>query len=283
MRRLAALLFLFAVSPLALPQMRAPIEDRIAQLPPEERAVQRYRWWLSGQELEVRNLADAERYGRYRVWLREGGFSEPDIEGQIAAVAKAAAQPEVERWNRMFTDAHPTFNTNPNSYLVEVLTAETAKGRKPGRALDVAMGQGRNSIWLAQQGWDVTGFDPADKAVEVANQTAAGLGLKIHTEIATMEEFDFGENRWDLILLSYAGCTEIAQQVEKALKPGGILIVEAFHTDALKSFHIGGSLCGPGQLPHAFQNLRVLRYEEPIARPDFAPGPARVVRFSAVK
>jgi hypothetical protein len=42
-------------------------------------------------------------------------------------------------------------------------------------------------------------------------------------------------------------------------------------------------LCGPGQIPGAYKSLRVLRYEEPIAQPDFAPGPARVVRFSAVK
>ena len=45
----------------------------------------------------------------------------------------------------------------------------------------------------------------------------------------------------------------------------------------------GGSLCKPGELPNAFQGLRVLRYEEPVAKPDFAPRPARVVRFAAEK
>ena len=84
-------------------------------------------------------------------------------------------------------------------------------------------------------------------------------------------------------MLSYAGCSQLTKQVEKALKLGGILVEEAFHTDALKTMKIGGSLCGPGELPHAFQGLRVLRYEEPIAKPDFAPKPARVVRFAAEK
>jgi hypothetical protein len=107
--------------------------------------------------------------------------------------------------------------------------------------------------------------------------------VSIHTEITTMEQFDFGENRWDLIVLSYAGCSQISRQVEKALKPGGILVQEAFHTDALKTMKIGGSLCKPGELPNAFQGLRVLRYEEPVAKPDFAPRPARVVRFAAEK
>lgn len=259
MRRLTALAFLCFICMPAVPQTRAPIEDRIAQLPPEERAIQRYRWWLSGQTLEIRNLQDAERFKRYRAWLHEGGFGQSDIESQMASVARAAALPNVDRWNKMFTDPNPTFNTSPNAWLVEVLTAEKAKGRVPGKALDIAMSQGRNSIWLAQQGWDVTGFDPADKAVAVANQNASRLGLKIHTQITTMEEFDFGENRWDLILLSYAGCSEVAPQIEKALKPGGILIEEAFHTDALKSFRIGGSLYGPGQIPGAYKSLRVLR------------------------
>lgn len=54
-------------------------------------------------------------------------------------------------------------------------------------------------------------------------------------------------------------------------------------TDALRTMKIGGSLCGPGELPHAFQGLRVIRYEEPVAKPDFAPRPVRVVRFAAEK
>jgi SAM-dependent methyltransferase len=145
------------------------------------------------------------------------------------------------------------------------------------------MGQGRNAIWLAQQGWDTTGFDPADEAVAAARTTADRLGLTVHTEITTMEAFEFGENRWDLIVLSYAGCSQLARQVETSLKPGGIVVVEAFHADALKTLKIGGSLCGPGELPHAFQGLRALRYEEPVAQPDFAPRPVRVVRYAAEK
>jgi len=98
-----------------------------------------------------------------------------------------------------------------------------------------------------------------------------------------VEEFDFGENRWDLILLSYAGGGQLVQQIQRALAPGGILVLEAFHDDALKTYHIGGSLFRTGEVPHLFQGLRTIRYEEPIAPPDFAPGPVRVVRFCAQK
>src|SRR5436190_2204114 len=87
----------------------------------------------------------------------------------------------------------------------------------------------RFRAWLAQQGWEVTGFDPAERAVAVARANAAKLGVKLSTEIKSYEEFDFGENRWDLILLSYVGGREMNAQVTRSLKPGGIVILEAFH------------------------------------------------------
>jgi 2-polyprenyl-3-methyl-5-hydroxy-6-metoxy-1,4-benzoquinol methylase len=92
---------------------------------------------------------------------------------------------------------------------------EMAKDRKAGTALDVGMGQGRNAIWLAQQGWDVTGFDPAEKAVALAQETAKMLGVRLETEIKGMEDFDFGERRWDLILFSYVGAREMPATVQR--------------------------------------------------------------------
>lgn len=250
----------------------------------EEQAFERFRVWISGQSIEVRGSAgistqrDSELLRKYREFLKEARFSDAEIEAQIDVILKQSDRLEAERWNRYFTAEHPAFNTKPNAFLVEMV-----KGRTPGRALDVAMGQGRNAIWLAQQGWDVTGFDPADKAVAIANENAAQLQLKLHTEITTSEAFDFGENRWDLILLSYAGGGQLVDRIERALKPGGIVIVEAFHEDALKTLRIGGSLFRTGELPHIFQGLRSLYYEEPIAMPDFASRPVRIVRFCAQK
>jgi methylase of polypeptide subunit release factors len=49
---------------------------------------------------------------------------------------------------------------------------------------------------LARQGWTVTGFDPADRAVALARENAAKLGVKLTTSVQGSEEFDFGENRW---------------------------------------------------------------------------------------
>jgi 2-polyprenyl-3-methyl-5-hydroxy-6-metoxy-1,4-benzoquinol methylase len=62
----------------------------------------------------------------------------------------------------------------PNALLLSAI-----QGRKAGRTLDFGMGQGRNAVCLAQQGWDVTGFDPAEEAVRIANKNAASVGVKI--------------------------------------------------------------------------------------------------------
>jgi SAM-dependent methyltransferase len=142
------------------------------------------------------------------------------------------------------------------------------------------MGQGRNSIWLAQQGWDVTGFDPAEKAVALAQENARKLGVRLKTEIKGMETFDFGDRRWDLILLSYVGGRQMTEVVQRALKPGGVLVIEAFHRDATKDGPIGGAVVfDTGELPALFPQLRVVRYEEPIANADFGQGKARLVRY----
>ena len=62
------------------------------------------------------------------------------------------------------------YNPAPNAFLVEV-----ARDLKPGRALDVGMGQGRNAIYLAQQGWNVTGVDISDEGIRQAKEQARKL------------------------------------------------------------------------------------------------------------
>ena len=100
------------------------------------------------------------------------------------------------RWNIVLT-SNKQFNTEPNRFLVRML-----ERLEPGKALDVGMGQGRNAIYLAQQGWDVTGFDPAVFALQAADQRASELGVKLNIVVAGEEDFNWGEEQWDLILFS---------------------------------------------------------------------------------
>ena len=67
------------------------------------------------------------------------------------------------------------------------------------------MGQGRNSLFLARLGWDVTGVDISDKAIDLAHKEATGLGLKINCVVADIAAFDVGKAKWDLIVGVYMG------------------------------------------------------------------------------
>lgn len=235
-----------------------------------------YIQWLSSLPPDQRGPDMAPKY---RAALVAKGLPPAEIEKRLDIVDREGQRMEVARWNAFFTADTPRFNLAPNAFLIQI-----AERRTPGTALDAAMGQGRNAIWLARQGWQVTGFDPADQALDVAQRAAAALGLKLQTVNARFETFDFGENKWDLILLSYAGCTGgVVEKVEKGLKPGGIVVIEAFHEDAAKKFRIGGSICATGEPPHAFQGLRTIHYEEPIAMPDFGAAPMRLVRYAGEK
>jgi SAM-dependent methyltransferase len=189
---------------------------------------------------------------------------------------RAAA--EIERWNRILTAPNPTFNTAPHAFLVQM-----TRTLKPGRALDAGMGQGRNTIYLAQHGWE-RGFDPADRAVAAAKDQAEKLGVKITAHIDTMDSFDWGQNQWDLIVLSYVGARGLAGEVSRSLRPDGMVVVEGFHRDATKTASIGGGVVfDTNELPQLFPGLRVVRYEDAIDKADFGGNETRVVRLAAVK
>jgi SAM-dependent methyltransferase len=267
-------LALILVAVPASAQTAADIEQRIASLPAAEQAYERFRFWLTKLPPAAQASPNVMQIYREHL-LQTGRFSADAADRQIKAVEEGGQRAEIQRWNRILTAEKPRFNTAPNAFLVEM-----ASRRKAGTALDVGMGQGRNAIWLAQQGWDVTGFDPAEKAVALAQSTAASLGVRLKTEIRRAEDFDFGERRWDLILLSYSGGRGLAAKLERALRPGGILVIEGMHRDATKGRSIGaGVVFDTGELAALFPGLRAVRYEEPMARSDFGLEVVRLVRY----
>jgi hypothetical protein len=183
-----------------------------------------------------------------RVWDRLGhlAFTRPDG-------AKVL-------WNKVYGGHDPIFAQTPNALLSSVIL-ERQPERKPGKALDFGMGQGRNAVFLAMQGWDVTGFDPSDEGVRIAQANAAKAGVKIRALVSTDEQFDFGVEQWDLIVMTYirSPTARDADRIRRALVPGGIFVYEnasAGHNELLKFF-----------LP-----FRILRFEDVDTFPDWHPG-----------
>jgi SAM-dependent methyltransferase len=264
--------------PRGLPTLEE-FRNRVASYPPDQQVYELFRFWLVGQPPDVQKLFDRDDtksrgLALYRKQLQADGDPAAEIERKIRIIDRDGEHWEIERWNRVLTSNSPRINRQPNAFLVDML-----KGRKPGRALDVGMGQGRNTLWLARQGWDTTGYDPAEKAVALARDAAANAGLRIDTVVAKDSDFNMGVDRWDLILLSYVEIRSNAEKVIRALAPGGIVVAEYFHQD---SGNAPGGFADNEWL-RLFAGLRVIRYEDTEAVADFGLQPSRLVRICAEK
>lgn len=202
-----------------------------------------------------------------------------------AFLAAAAALPlgcrrdESERWDRAFLNPQPAFNTAPNAFLAKVVA-----GRKPGRALDLGMGQGRNALLLARDGWNVTGVDVSEVGVRLAREQAQKAGLRLDAIRGSADVFNYGTSRWDLVAVIYFDPRPYADRIRQALKPGGVIVVEGFHADAARNHPIGrGVVFDSNELPKVFHGFRVLQNEEIEGVADWGQQKLRLVRFAAEK
>src|SRR5262249_34750760 len=137
----------------------------------------------------------------------------------------------------------------------------------------VGMGQGRNSVFLATQGWDLTGFDPSDEGIRIARSNAEKAGVKIRAVVLRDDQFDYGSNQWDLILVTYVReLTSIdAKRFWQALKSGGIVVYENGSDER-------------NSLLRAFLDFRIVRFEDVEATPDWNPeSKTRLQRLIAEK
>jgi SAM-dependent methyltransferase len=188
----------------------------------------------------------------------------------------STAEAQRERWNRVFSEPRENIRTEANQFLVQV-----ARELKPGAALDIGMGFGRNALYLARQGWTVTGVDVSDVAVQKAREQAAAEKLTLTAIREDMFKVAYGRDRYDLVVFTYMGGERqgMAAKITEALKPGGLLVIEHFLRQP--TMPLGYE---PGALPKLYPDLEVLRYAEEESNPDYNQQvKGRVVRFLARK
>src|SRR5579871_1125883 len=174
---------------------------------------------------------------------------------------------ERELWDRKYR-AGSHGRSTPDPLLLSAYT-EFVQTFCPegGAALDVAGGLGRHAIWLARCRWDVTLVDISAVAIEKAQKRAGKLASKIEFLAADLNRFDFGRNRYDLILVFFYLQRELFPKLERALRPGGLLIYKTYTVDAHK---LGRGPTHPlhllkhNELLRAFTGLRVLHYQETV-------------------
>lgn len=176
--------------------------------------------------------APADVLKAYETRLTAQGLTPRQVQTRLQTIRQYATDHPQDatrlHFNRIYTWADAPFTREPSAVVRKV-----AATRKPGKALDIAMGQGRNSVWLAKAGWTVTGYDVSDEALRQAQAAAAKAGLTLESTLASHDDFPLGEPQWDLIVMSFA-FTKLSdaaymQRVHDSLKPGGVLLVEGFH------------------------------------------------------
>lgn len=143
---------------------------------------------------------------------------------------------EREDWNRRYTAEEFIWTVDANRILVEEV-----RNLAPGSALDLAAGEGRNAVWLAEQGWRVQAIDLSDVAVEKGKRLAAARDVSDRIEFrqADLRTYEPGNYHFDLVALIYlqipqADLFPILIQAAKAVAPGGTFLLVAHDSRNLK-------------------------------------------------
>ncbi len=234
----------------------------------------------------------------FRAEFMKRGLTEAQANERIELIGKLSQEPKYQQeasalyFNRLYrTPTQTRFTMEPNAFL-----ASTIKDLKPGKALDIAMGQGRNAVYVASKGWDVTGYDLAEEGMKVAQENAAKAGVKVTTVKAGFEDFDYGKERWDLIYFVYTDApmvdAKFVERVVAALKPGGLVLVDRPYR-SLTNPEPGWRETDqdkPNALPKAWSALQLLFYEDTTGYADWQQTQAprleekrRIVRMLARK
>jgi 2-polyprenyl-3-methyl-5-hydroxy-6-metoxy-1,4-benzoquinol methylase len=171
---------------------------------------------------------------------------------------------ELERWNQRFSVDEYVFGTAPNAFL-----ASKAGLLRPGqRALCVADGEGRNSVWLAAQGLEVTAFDFSPAALDKARRLAAGRGVSVRYELSSVEDWRWPAGEYDVVVAIFIQFVVpqarrvLFERMSAALRPGGLLLLEGY-TPAQLKYGTGGpkqvdQLYTEELLRHSFGALEIL-------------------------
>jgi SAM-dependent methyltransferase len=213
-----------------------------------------------------------------------GGAAPAEATRQATAVRRLMAE-RADWWpvlfDKVYASDRPSFNQNPSALLVEAI-----EGRPPGRALDVAMGQGRNALFLAQRGWTVTGFDVSEQGLSVARANASTAGVALRAVNSAIEEFDYGTAQWDLVALVYVPASAYdaptIAKLARALKPGGLLVIENF-ASARNAPDRRPVDIDPAEVKAALSGFNLLRFDDREAMSEWYPQPTRLCRVIAQK
>lgn len=191
-----------------------------------------------------------------------------------------------EMWDERFSQAESVYGEEPNAYV-----KENAVHLKPGMKVFVpADGYGRNGVWLAMQGLQVQTVDLSPVGVERARKAAQAAGVDLKTEVADLANWNWPVDEYDAVVSIFFHMPPEARgaihaAMLRALKPGGIIILQAFTPDQLR-YTSGGPkqvdmLCTAELLRKDFAGAEALQLKEKevqLNEGHMHSGPASVVQ-----
>jgi len=196
-------------------------------------------------------------------------------------------------WNERFDKAEFIFGKEPNEYLVE----KTKQYLKPrDKVLCIADGEGRNGVWLAKQGMQVIGFDASDIALAKAKQFAKDNQVEVEYSFSDTDSFTWQSNAYDAVIGIFiqfadpAMRARIFEQAYKALKPGGLFILQGYTPKQLE-YKTGG----PSLIEHLytealirdlakdFEILELVSYEKELSEGPRHTGMSAILGLVAQK
>ena len=197
---------------------------------------------------------------------------------------EGTAMSNKERWNLKYEGTTYIYGKEPTAFLNEKLSL-----LKKGKALVLAMGEGRNAVYLAEHGFDVTGVDISAVGIEKCERLAEERGVVVNSVVANLTDYDMGSEQYDLITNFYFFDKSILPGVIDSLKPGGIFIFETYSRDHPQHSKFGPKnpdyLVKPNELLEIFKSLRILYYEDTVTELNegMHKGKAALIRLIARK
>lgn len=171
----------------------------------------------------------------------------------------------MNHWNTRFQSDHFIYGTEPNVFLADI----QKKLALSGDALAIAEGEGRNAVFLAEQGMNVTAWDFAASGLLKTKKLAKERGQTVHTELVDLNEASWSKEKWDEIVCVFGHFpselrTKTLQGVKDAVKPGGYFVTEVYSHYQLP-YKSGGPkdlelLYKPEEFLHTFADWRIVHF-----------------------
>jgi len=186
-----------------------------------------------------------------------------------------------EDWNSRYQGDSLLWTDRPNRFLV----AETS-GLEPGRALDLACGEGRNAVWLAAQGWRVTGVDFSDEAIKKAGLLAANRGVEVDWVHADLLEYAPPAQTFELVIVFYlqlpvAERRKVFPRAASVVAPGGTFLLVAHDPGNLARGYGGprdpALLYGADEVVADLESFTIERSGPVVRQVDTVDGPREAI------